>query len=353
MFLWVHIVALSMETTAQTPMQQSFVPIKESISPKAFYISSIFDERAGSDSIGTLLFSSKDLPLTHKIALQSGTLKGITKILIDSIARDTSLQPLSIRIKVCNLKETLSASDRVNGEVSLILFFDLEKETGSVPLTQYKSTAKYTRPLNNLSIVEITLQKVLGNSLTFINSWINTESSKHPAFVQGFKLSFSDYLEQHEDTVYYDPLRPLIWDDFREKRSENNYAATVFPSFGYDQRSKIENGVLKVELVMKVFVVKSASWVASGTQGNYSLKHEQRHFDLVKVIAERFKKKLLSEKLTPDNYQGIVNFEYLEFYREMNKIQQEYDQQTSHGTSAIIQEFWNRKIEAELKLVEN
>ncbi|MBC7759044.1 MAG: hypothetical protein H7069_09320 [Phormidesmis sp. FL-bin-119] len=46
----------------------------------------------------------------------------------------------------------------------------------------------------------------------------------------------------------------------------------------------------------------------------------------------------------------FLNFEYLEFYREMTKFQQEYDEQTSHGTSAIIQEFWNRKIDTELKL---
>ena len=46
----------------------------------------------------------------------------------------------------------------------------------------------------------------------------------------------------------------------------------------------------------------------------------------------------------------FLDFEYLEFYREMNKIQQKYDEQTSHDTSAIIQEFWTRKIDAELKL---
>jgi hypothetical protein len=46
----------------------------------------------------------------------------------------------------------------------------------------------------------------------------------------------------------------------------------------------------------------------------------------------------------------FLNFDNLEFYREINKFQQEYDEQTSHDTSAIIQEFWNRKIDAELKL---
>lgn len=349
-YLAVFLAETKAQVTIQLPTNSTR---KNALLPGVFHVSSIFDERAGPDSIGTLLFRSNELSIMHKIPFQSGTLKGISKILTDSFARDTSSRPLSIRIKVCNIKENLTGIDRVKGEISLILLFDLEKESGSVPLTQYRSTARYTRLLNNLNTVDATLQNVLGNSLTFINSWINTEASTNPAFSHTIELSFSDYLEQHQDTVYYHPLRPLIWDDFQEKRSGGRFAASVFPSFGYDQRSKIENGVLKVELVMKVFVVKSASWVGAGTMGNYSLKHEQRHFDLVKIVAERFEKKLLSEKLTPDNYQGIVNFEYLEFYREMNKIQQEYDDQTSHGTSAILQEFWNRKIEAELKLVQN
>ncbi|SKB31015.1 hypothetical protein [Daejeonella lutea] len=327
-------------------------PANPIISPE-FYISSIFDERIGQDSIGTLLFSTNEKSVTHKLALQSASLAGITKTLGKHLVRNTTLTPISIRIKECRINENLLGNDRVSGEVNLIFMFDLEKEAGSVPLTQYKSTARYTRSLTNLSIVEPTLEKVLSNSLKFLNGWLQAEKSTNPKLAKGLKISFREYLDQHDDTVYYDPSRPLTWEDFREKRSESKFAASVFPSFGYDQRIKTEDGKIAIELVLKVFVVKSASWVGRGTRSNYNLQHEQRHFDLVKLVAERFKKKLLTEKLTPENYQGIINFEYLEFYREMNKIQQEYDDQTSHGLSAVIQEFWNRKIDAELKLVEN
>ena len=349
MLIFGHLLIFLKETTAQiTGGSVKPNPREITLVPSGFYISSIFDERPGPDSIGTLLFSSNEKSVTHKIALQSGTFVGIAKILTNRVARDTSLKPLSIRIKECRIKEILSGSDRVIGEVNLILVFDLEKESGSVPLTQYKSTAKYTRPLSNLSIVEPTFRNVLINSIKFINNWINTQAPSNQKLAKGVKLSFHDYVEQHDDTVYYSASRPLIWDDFREKRSEGKYAASVFPSFGYDQRTKIEDGIINVELAIKVFVIKSASWVGPGTRSNYNLNHEQKHFELVKLVAERFKKKLLAEKLTPDNYQGIINFEYLEFYREMNKVQQEYDEQTSHGTSSVIQEFWNRKINAEL-----
>ena len=58
--------------------------------------------------------------------------------------------------------------------------------------------------------------------------------------------------------------------------------------------------------------------------------------------------KLLSEKLNPDNYEGIINFEYLEFYREMNRLQERYDQETNHGINKAKQDEWNRWIDAQL-----
>ncbi len=354
MFLFGRLLTSSKEAGAQTSGGTPSLNVQKTpVIPYGFYVSSVFDERTGPDSIGTLLFSSNEKSVTHKIALQAATYVGITKVMSNNVARDLSLMPLSVRIKECNIKEILTGADRVLGQVNLELWFDLEKESGSVPLTLYKSSAKYTRPLTNLSIIEPAFQKVLVNSLTFINSWIKTEALVNPKLAKGVNLTIRDYLEQHEDTVYYHPSRPLGWDDFREKRSDSKFAASVFPSFGYDQHTKIEDGIIQVDLLMKVFVVKSASWVGYGTRNNYNLNHEQRHFELVKLVAERFKKKLRSTQLTPGNYQGIINFEYLEFYREMNRVQQEYDEQTAHGTSSVIQEFWNRKIEGELRLVEN
>ena len=103
-----------------------------------------------------------------------------------------------------------------------------------------------------------------------------------------------------------------------------------------------------MDLILKVYMIKSASWAFPIVKSSYSLNHEQRHFDLVKLISERFKAKLLSEKLSPDNYEGIINFEYLEFYREMNRLQEQYDKETNHGSNKAMQDEWNRRIDAEL-----
>ena len=340
------------ETTAQISRGRSAVKAPEfTLVPSGFYIRSVLDEREEQDSTGALLFSADGESVTHKVTLKSASLNGIKEFIFNSIATDTSLVPLIIRIRKFDIKESLSVRDGVKGEVSLVFMFDLDKEGQKVPLTYYEAAAKYTRPVSNLSIVEPTFRNLLTGSIKFINKWMSDEVSRNPTLAKEVKLSFRDYAEQHEDTVYHDPGRPLAWDDFREARRDDKFAAAVFPSFGYDQHTEVQNGIIRAELLVKVFMVKSASWVSPGGRSAYNLNHEQRHFDLVKLIAERFKKKLLAEKLTPDNYQGIINFEYLEFYREMNKIQKEYDEQTSHGKSQVNQAVWDGRIDRELSLM--
>jgi hypothetical protein len=328
------------------------LPEKISINPTEFYIKSVTDDRIEKSAVANLFLSeSEGKPVLFAVDLDGGGYEAIRNFMFQSIERNPLLRPINIRIKEFIVTETLSGENRIQGVATLVFTFDLEKEYGDVPLTEYRTAAKYTRSSNTISIVENTFRKLLGNSLKFINIWMNKEAPRNIKLATGLKISFKNYLEQHNDTVYYEPSRPLIWDDFRDKVRDSRYNAAIFPSFGYDQRNQLENGIISVELTLKVFVVKSASWAAAVKVNSYSLNHEQRHFDLVKLIAGRFKAKLLAESLTPDNYQGIINFEYVQFYREMNKIQEKYDLQTQHGTNSVMQEYWNRKIDKDLLLM--
>ena len=166
------------ETRAQTTSHSS-TPIRQKTAV-GFYIRYIVDEREDQDTISTVLSGSNKSSITYRIALKGSTLEGIAKILTESNLRNTSQRPLRVRINVCQITETLTGRNRVSGEVSLILAFDLEKENGAIPLTQYKSIARYNRSLTNLSVVEPTLQGLLENSLKFIAGWINTEESRNP-----------------------------------------------------------------------------------------------------------------------------------------------------------------------------
>lgn len=314
-----------------------------------YYIANVIDARPQGQVFANLWY--KDLSgkmKSYPSDISGGNLNALSNFLINGLPRNTEGMPLTIRILDCLVREDDEVT-HVSGQVTLKVQFELEKDWGTQPLTTYSMNLKYTRSINNLEYIEPAIRKVLVNSLKYIHNWMRRESATNILLAKGLKLSFRNYNEQDADTVYYQKARSLSFNDFQAKPPQNTrFQAAIFPSFGYDMQRELKGGLIQVQIVLKVYMIRSASWAFPMIKSTYSLNHEQRHFDLVKIISERFKAKLLSERLNPDNYEGIINFEYLESYREMNRLQQKYDQETNHGINKAKQDEWNRWIDTQL-----
>ena len=152
------------------------------------------------------------------------------------------------------------------------------------------------------------------------------------------------------DTVFYAPNRKLQWADFQAKPSPAGPSAAVtYTSFAYDGNSRLVNDTLQITLRLQVFFIKSASWVRPNARNNYALAHEQLHFDITRLVVERFKQKLRQTALNRDDYDSIIQYQYLQSFREMNRLQYRFDQETDHGLNAAAQVRWRDKINVGLK----
>jgi hypothetical protein len=311
-----------------------------------YYIEKVIDNRSQGQLFANLYYVDGSGKMkTYSADISKNT---ISNFMINGLPRNTEGRPLNIRILDCMIRES-DQRTFVSGEVTLKVQFEFEKDWGIQPLTTYNINIKYTRSFHNLESVEAALRKALVNSLKYIHSWVQKESATNILLAKGLKLSIRNYQEQDADTVYYQKARSISFNDFQAKPPQNSrFQAAIFPSFGYDLKRELRGGLIHLDLILKVYMIKSASWAFPMIKSNYSLNHEQRHFDLVKLISERFKSKLLSEKLNPDNYEGIINFEYLEYYREMNRLQERYDQETNHGSNKAMQDEWNLWIDSQL-----
>ena len=119
----------------------------------------------------------------------------------------------------------------------------------------------------------------------------------------------------------------------------------VMPNIAYDQDEKIEDGVIHVTLTLKTFLAKSDCWLGVSYKDDYMLNHEQRHFDVAKIITEQFRQQIHKAKINPDTYEAVINMQYLESYRDMNKMQKAYDTETAHGLNRAAQQSWNKRID--------
>lgn len=322
--------------------------------PKEFYIADVIDEREDRTAVGYLLSatnSSSQPAETYPVDLQGGALTAIRQFIRQGLNQNTALRPVVIRLKECRITELPGAKGRVDGRVVLTMAFDLQRDGETIHLVEYRrGGAHYNRPASSVTAVEQALRQSLVSALRYLNTWMNQEADGNVLLAKGVKVFFTDYTQNVEnDTVFYATDRPLTWGDFREKPRLSRYAASVFPSFAYESHSEIVEGILHINLTLKVFVLPNYSWVRDDAKDPYSLNHEQRHFDIVKLVVERFKQKVQPDSLTVEDYNSIIQWQYIESFREMNRLQEQYDDETRHGIDKIAQERWNRRIEDELR----
>ncbi len=260
-----------------------------------------------------------------------------------------SAQLIQIRIFELKLKESFDREQRLyQGDVQLALGFYVKGNNEPEHLLDYLGTTQYRRSDFRMDRVEDIVIKLFQNSLEYFDTWYNSQNLQNRALAKSIRL---DIIEQNQnstpDIVYYDPARPLVWEDFQAKPSplsKNN--ATIFTSFSMHGISLMDSGSVVQTLEISVYMLPNQSWVKD--QSEYGLNHEQRHFDVVRIVADRLNHKLKNLDLDLDFYQAKINEAYLDAYREMNRLQEFYDKQTQNGINTNEQEKWNQWIDEAL-----
>jgi hypothetical protein len=323
------------------------------ITPKEFYVAGITDARTDNTIIGNLVpvvNRPRDKPNAVKVELKGGT-AAIKNFINYSLPVNKSLRPVIIKLKALKVTETPLTGGRVKGQVTLLISFGLKQEYDVVHLTDYTGNATYQRTAGPAQQIEPLLRSTITNSLVYLNNWMNARADNNIKLARSVQIKFNDYTEPVEgDTIYYNTNRPLKWTDFQQKpRLDSKHGAEIFASLGYNEHVELIKGVVIVKIDLKVYAPKSACWVRGDVKDAYGLNHEQRHFDIVKLVAEHFKQAIQAEKLSVNNYDGTINVAYFDALREIDKLQKQYDSETQHSINTYQQQLWNNKIDKELQ----
>ncbi|AYA37633.1 hypothetical protein D3Y59_11600 [Hymenobacter oligotrophus] len=334
-------------TIAPLALRTELLPLE----PAGFYVARVIDERKDQRAVAYLL-PAPDKP-AQPVDLQGGAAT-LRRFVQQGIKRNATLRPVTVRVRECRITETPVSGTNwlIDGKVMVHLAFEWQRNGKTIPLTSYQGGARYRRTTKQLGIIEPTLRQSLADALGNFNGWIAQAARYDEKLATGLRISATDHTANTDaDTLFYTPTRPLTYADFRAQPRTNGgrYGGAVFPSFSYQGSAKLAEGKVHVTVTTKVFVVRSASWLAPTHHDAYTLNHEQRHFDLVKLVAERFKRKLSPDSMTLDNYNARMQFQYLQSWWEMNRLQEQYDAETGGGQNTAAQARWNQRIEAELR----
>lgn len=351
----VVLAGLLLPSATQQANTISLKPESVSFTPTEYYIAEVLDQRAVKTSIGRWA-TTQNQPVSA-VNLTGGAAAGIQQFIQKSVRTNTKLRPIAIHLTDLQLSEAAPQNRPfTEGQLSfgVAFYYKRNEDQYSTPakLTEFRTSARYSRPLSQPGIVEQTIRQSIVASLKYFNDFMNREAKRDERLAKDIKVTFTEYVQNRagSDTVFYTPERPVVWNDFQATpRAMSRFAAEINPNFAYSGRSNVENGVVTVNLLMKVYMLKSGSWAREAAKNAYSLNHEQRHFDIAKIVAEKFKRKIIPDSLTVEDYNSIIQYQFIESYREMSKLQEQYDGETNHGLNQGAQERWNQWVEGELK----
>jgi len=147
-----------------------------------------------------------------------------------------------------------------------------------------------------------------------------------------------------QDTIYWSPGYKLQWTDFKGTPDNTvEYAAITESGIAYSYSYTGTSFTFKVV----AFFAKYKSWKTEKVNSN-TLKHEQGHFDITEIFAQKLKtelKKLIPKRITLENDMAIL---FKKILSEKEEMQKRYDAETQFGTNQVIQVKWLDKIHEQL-----
>jgi hypothetical protein len=151
------------------------------------------------------------------------------------------------------------------------------------------------------------------------------------------------------DSIYYDADRRLTWIDFKGRPDAASAAGAITESgFGYKMNMQSYNNRTSINITVFCYFNKNKSWVKKGMKTAYALLHEQHHYDITYINTCLFIQKLKEAKLTRSNFNSMLEKIHDECFAALDKMQDDYDGQTSNGRIEVMQLVWNKKIDAQL-----
>jgi hypothetical protein len=157
-------------------------------------------------------------------------------------------------------------------------------------------------------------------------------------------------LNSKSDTIYYNFNQPLTWKDFKGIPDESHFGGAVTASgFAFDSEMKYDGRNINLNISIYTFFSKNDSWKKPQINSDYHLLHEQHHFDITRLGAEKLVAELAKAHFTKENYNTLLNSIFNKAYKENAEIQNQYDKETIHSIDAARQLEWNNKISAAIK----
>lgn len=157
---------------------------------------------------------------------------------------------------------------------------------------------------------------------------------------------------ENSDTIYYDFRNKLTWKDF-QGTVPANVPWGAMTSSGFSFNSSMNNDGKNIDIIVGVytFFTKHDSWKRTDINSLYHLEHEQHHFDITRLYAQKLVEEIRNAHFTENNYRALLNSLFDKVYDESIATQRQYDLETKNSMNSAKQLEWNKKINSRMEKI--
>lgn len=308
---------------------------------KNFYVVDVTDSRKDTLNNGMISVNNKKSAASFKTSAASQI-----AYCASSLVKTEDKIPIVLQINKLLLSDRISGSTRIY-KVDLSLEFMRTDKGIHTKLIELSTWMEQGAGKNAKGIHEKVLSEILKKMFLQFDELILKQQddplyckeiifrvlSKHPANTG-----------EEKDTIYWSSDRKLTWDDFKGEPNSSYFAALSNCAFAQSIEPAVENRTGYINIYIRSALLKKGSWVRKSQSDDDVLKHEQLHFDIAEWHVRELRKSISQADLNLEMYEVTINKLTDVAWKQYNKIQSDYDEETAHGTILEKQQNWNKLV---------
>lgn len=161
--------------------------------------------------------------------------------------------------------------------------------------------------------------------------------------VRSVQVVIDPSLEEHEE-IGYSPTS-LEWKDFSgDPDTVSQWGALTFSGIRLRYKYVTKNDTTKAIVRILPYMSKDKSWYKPYAMNEYTLEHEQRHFDITAIVANELADEIRRTNFNTVDFPTAIALLHKKYITKLSKMQREYDTMTQHGDNYQEQQKWNNKL---------
>jgi hypothetical protein len=166
--------------------------------------------------------------------------------------------------------------------------------------------------------------------------------------IENVTVKITPSLQEEGESAYSG--KPLTWDQFKGKPDNScGFVAMTYSGIKMRYTYATRNGVTTATVQLCPYMQEDLSWFKQEGHDDYTLAHEQKHFDITAIVTQEFAAELKKRSFNVSTFSAELKKMHAAYLHKLAQMQAKYDEETEHGVNTERQNQWSKQLSEEMR----